>query len=66
MAFKTQCPYCKEGEHLVVVSGTFYATGMALSEDGFAFQEAKNIDTEDEIVRCGLCNKEFPLSEVTE
>lgn len=64
--FKDKCPYCRNGG-LEVVSGVFTATGMTLAKDGFAFQEAKQIDTDDEIVQCTnpKCGCRFPLAEVT-
>lgn len=64
--FKDKCPHCKQGE-LEVVSGVFTATGMTLSKDGFAFQEAKQVDTSDEVVQCTNpeCGRAFPLAEVT-
>lgn len=64
--FKDKCPYCKTGE-LEVVGGTFSATGMTLAKDGFTFQEAKQVDTSDEVVRCTNpeCRRTFPLTEVT-
>jgi uncharacterized protein YbaR (Trm112 family) len=64
MAFKTVCPYCKEGS-LQVISGSFYARGMTLAGDGFCTTDAQSFSTEDEVVKCDLCNKEFPLSEVS-
>jgi uncharacterized protein YbaR (Trm112 family) len=62
--YNTTCPYCGEKNRLEVVSGTFSAIGMRLSEDGFSFIDARQIDTEDEKVRCQACNRTFPLAEL--
>jgi uncharacterized protein YbaR (Trm112 family) len=59
--FRTVCPFCGTDGRLTVVSGRFYATGMWLTEDGFAFADAKQLDTEEEEVRCGACGQVFPL-----
>lgn len=61
-----KCPICKisfenPDAHFEVVSGTFHAVRMPLTPDGFAFADAKNIHTEDEIARCCTCNQTAPL-----
>ena len=63
--FCTTCPYCNEVGDLYVISGEFFAIGIHLREDGFAFQDANQVSTEDEQVRCSSCRKEFSLAEVT-
>lgn len=59
------CPYCLAEDTLHVESGMFCALGMRLSEDGFAFVDADQTETSDEMVCCSDCHKSFPLSEVT-
>ena len=59
--FKTKCPVCGE-EKLEVSSGVFYAYGMTLTEDGFSFSEAKQINTDKEFVICRACGEEFSLA----
>lgn len=61
-----KCPMCAislddPDAHFEIVSGTFRATRMPLTLDGFAFTDAKNVDTEDEIARCCTCNQTAPL-----
>jgi hypothetical protein len=34
--------------------------------DGFSFTDAERIDTEDEVVECGVCGRRFPLGELDE
>lgn len=66
MAFKTVCPKCGKKDQLFVSSGVFYAQGLFLAEDGFAFSDAKQVDTEDEWVECGACGAGFSSQEVTD
>jgi hypothetical protein len=63
-SFSTIFPYCKEDGSLMIVCFTA-RTGIPLRSDGFSTEDASSIDTEDEIVLCEECKKEFPLSEVT-
>ncbi len=58
-----KCPKCGAEDDLCVVRGTFSGS-IPLREDGFAFADASCVDTEDEVVRCGACGAEFPLSEL--
>lgn len=60
--FRTACPFCGANGRLTVVSGRFDAVGMTLTEDGFAFADAKEIYTEDEDVHCDACNRYFSLN----
>lgn len=62
--FETKCPNCKE-EALEVVSGGFTAEGVRLTKDGFCFDEAKHLHTENERVVCRECGKEFTLADLT-
>lgn len=55
------CPECGSPD-LFVIAGTFTARGMALMPDGFAFVDAKGVDTSDEIVACDECDHEAELS----
>lgn len=61
--FKTKCPACDE-ERLEISSGIFYAAGMTLAEDGFSFTDAKQVDTEEEIVVCQACGEKFSLGQL--
>lgn len=63
-SFSTVCPYCKEDGSLMVIRFTAM-TAIPLTSDGFSTEDARSIDTEDEIVLCEECKKEFSLSEVT-
>ena len=63
--FKDKCPHCN-AEELEVISGNFQAYGMKLCKDGFAFADAKQVDTDDENVRCRNCGNEYDLGELTE
>jgi hypothetical protein len=63
VSFRTTCPKCKKEGELYVTSGEFYATGMRLAADGFAFQEARHMDTDSEWVECHACGAGFQLAE---
>jgi len=62
--FITKCPRCNADDRLTVISGVFITTGMCLTEDGFAFSEAKSVNTEDENVQCSACQYMFDLSDL--
>lgn len=64
-SYKTTCGSCGSAGLLHVVSGKFRAAQMKLSEDGFSFTAAKQIDTEEETVYCEGCHVEFPLADLT-
>lgn len=64
-AFCTVCPGCDEDGTLSVINGIFRVQGMTLHEDGFAFADAQQVETEAEKVFCSDCGKTFNLSEVT-
>jgi hypothetical protein len=64
--FKTTCPKCGAKGQLEVVDGKFYASGMKLHPNGFSFAEAKEVQTDSEIVHCKACNEQFSLADVTE
>ncbi len=64
-AFCSTCPYCKGDHTMEVVSGEFRMIGATLSEDGFSFVDAQNVDTENVQVKCSECGKQFPIDEVT-
>ena len=61
--WNTRCPRCGVEGDLRVVRGAFSGS-IPLCEDGFAFVDAERLDTEDEVVRCGACGVEFPLSDL--
>ena len=56
--FVTDCPKC--GGDLYVVGGNF-STRIPLSRDGFSTMDAKQFDTENEVVACGKCDYLGPL-----
>jgi hypothetical protein len=62
--YKTTCPGCNDSDCLYVIAGSFQAVSMPLKSDGFAFSEAKQIDTEEETVRCKSCTRMAPLSDL--
>lgn len=64
MAYRTTCPGCGEDGYLEVVAGSFSAMGMALEEEGFSFCDAKQVDTEDEVVGCQRCGWTGNLEEL--
>jgi hypothetical protein len=64
--YKTTCTECGAEDQLEIHSGHFRATGMRLTPDGFAFADAKQVDTEEEIVRCLNCKRLILLSEFME
>jgi hypothetical protein len=49
---------------LCVIGGVLQAIGMPLCRDGFAFDDAQQMSTEDEVVRCSSCSRMFSLSEL--
>ncbi len=61
--YHTTCPKCG-AEQLTVVSGSFYAAGMMLHEDGFATMDANEFSTEDEKVECGACGATCDLGDL--
>lgn len=63
MMFKDECPEC--GGDLEVIGGSFSAEGLLLTPDGFAFEDAKQIDTENVRVQCIGCKKVFPIGKLT-
>ena len=63
--FITKCPRCNDEDQLEVTSGIFMANGLRLCSDGFAFSEARGIDTEDEVVTCRECESQFDLTDLT-
>ena len=61
--WQTTCPDCGVADQMNVYSGTFIAMGMPLdAAEGFSFSDAKQVDTEDERVRCTACNSEWDLA----
>jgi len=69
--FKVECPHCRCTELLVVeaihtASGSRLNFAANLHADGFAVPVTDDMDgsTEDEVVRCKGCTREFPLSEL--
>lgn len=67
--FRLTCPRCgaePDDARLKVVSGTFQAEGMLLQEDGFATMDARQFNTDHEMVRCSECEAVFPLGECLE
>lgn len=66
MSFKLSCPRCKampDDARLEVTSGIFRARALFLSEDGFATMDAKQFDTDNEMVFCHACEETFSLGE---
>lgn len=65
--FNLTCPRCKaepDAALLEVVSGTFSASGLLLSRDGFATMDARRFDTSDEKVACRACgDRDISLGE---
>ena len=63
--WNTTCPDCGAVDQLEVYTGKFSCRGMYLTGDGFSFADAKDVDTEDERVRCTACNSEWDLAFLT-
>jgi len=60
--YKTECPECGGSLSVVQLSWT---GRMPLRGDGFCFDEAHSGSaTEDEIVKCDKCEKEFSLADL--
>ena len=38
--------------------------GVRVTAEGFAFFDAKALDTEDETAHCNACDRTFPLAEI--
>lgn len=62
--YSTSCPACNEDDCLYVVSGVFTTIGMRLCSDGFAFDEAQQVSTEEETVTCTMCGRQFSLADL--
>jgi hypothetical protein len=62
--YYTECPFCHADGKLFVIKGVFVAYKMPLRPDGFCFDDAKHISTENETVHCEACGLDYPLSEV--
>ena len=62
--FSTSCPFCGAEDALFVVGGTFHAMGMRIEVNGFAFDEAQNVQTEDEHIICEACGRTFSADEI--
>jgi len=63
--WRLRCPGCRAEGDLYVVAGSFSGR-IPLMRDGFSFTDAERIDTEDEVVECGVCGRRFPLGELDE
>lgn len=64
--YRLTCPKCgadSEEARLTVISGKFESTNMLLCEDGFSVVDARQFNTEDEMVWCKVCERTFPLSD---
>lgn len=61
--FKPKCPVCGGGLSVVQLS---WIGKMPLRADGFSFDEADTSATDNEVVKCNSCGKEFSLSELQE
>jgi len=64
--YKLDCPRCgavPETAALQVIGGEFETSGVYLEPDGFAFSDAKQVNTTEERVRCSVCEAVFDLSE---
>ena len=62
--FSTSCPYCGAEDTLTVVTGTFSAMGLGVQADGFAFDDAQSLQTEDEQIFCSGCQRTFSADDI--
>ena len=63
MAYQSLCPEC--GRPLVLASCVCYnIRDVYIYSDGFSLDEAKSLDTSDEITRCCKCGWTGPLVEL--
>ena len=62
--FSPSCPYCGAADTLTVVHGTFSAVGIAVLADGFAFDDAQSLHTEDETIACSACQRTFSADDI--
>lgn len=63
--FMDTCPVCGYKGALEVESCVCHLKGVILESDGFVIQQARRIDTHNEIIRCGRCNTDFSLNALT-
>ena len=63
--FKTKCPACGKDGCLYVVAGSFESSGVPLQKDGFALAEASSLSTQDEMVMCSRCGRDYMLDDLT-
>lgn len=64
--FRTSCPHCGAAEEdacLEVIYVDAVLSGVYLNEDGFALSDCNSMETNNEIVVCHACHKNFPLSD---
>jgi hypothetical protein len=59
--WQTICPDCGVADQLEIYAATISCRGVYLNGDGFSLVDAKQIDTDDERVRCTACNSEWDL-----
>ena len=59
--WQTTCPDCGVADQLEIYAATISCRGMYLTGDGFALADAKDVDTDNERVRCTACNSEWDL-----
>ncbi|SMC08034.1 hypothetical protein SAMN00768000_3605 [Sulfobacillus thermosulfidooxidans DSM 9293] len=57
--FSTQCPYCHTTDTLHIIGGCFTTSGIPLSADGFALNDAHALETFDELIQCQHCRAVF-------
>jgi hypothetical protein len=60
--WNTTCLDCGVEGQLEIYSATVTCRGMYLSGDGFSLADAKDIDTDNERVRCTACNSDWDLA----
>lgn len=63
--WRLRCPGCGAEGDLYVVAGSFSGR-IPLGREGFAFLDAEWVDTEGQVVKCGVCGRWFPLEELDE
>lgn len=62
----TSCPQCNARDSLYIIGGIFLTKGMPLRRDGFEFKTARELTTEDVVVLCFECTRQFTLTDLND
>jgi hypothetical protein len=62
--FSTTCKDCGAEDTLYIVACSAQFVGVQLTADGFSLGDAKQVNTDNEIVSCYDCQAEYPLADL--